>query len=66
MEDPQIRAALERHWTASAAGNQDAEHEIYHDDAIVSNIPNQESASNWRNPASSAALFAALVAYEVG
>src|SRR5580658_1708433 len=29
------RAALERHWTASAAGDQDAEHEIYHDDAIV-------------------------------
>ena len=35
MNDPQIRAALERHWTASAAGDQDAEHEIYHDDAIV-------------------------------
>ena len=35
MKDPQIRAALERHWTASAAGDQDIEHEIYHDDAIV-------------------------------
>ena len=35
MEDPQIRAALERHWAASAAGNQDAEHEIYNDDAVV-------------------------------
>ena len=35
MEDLQIRAALERHWAASAAGDQDAEHEIYHDDAIV-------------------------------
>ena len=35
MKDPQIRAALERHWTASAAGNQDAEHEIYDDDAIL-------------------------------
>src|ERR1700712_1775359 len=35
MKDLQIRAALERHWTASAAGDQDAEHEIYHDDAIV-------------------------------
>ena len=29
-----IRAALERHWSASAAGDQDAEHEIYADDAI--------------------------------
>ena len=35
MKDLQIRAALERHWAASAAGDQDAEHEIYHDDAIV-------------------------------
>ena len=35
MKDLEIRAALERHWTASATGNQDAEHEIYHDDAIV-------------------------------
>ncbi len=35
MKDQQNRAALDRHWTASAAGNQDAEHEIYHDDAIV-------------------------------
>src|SRR5271155_4918244 len=35
VKDLQIRAALERHWTSSAAGDQDAEHEIYHDDAIV-------------------------------
>jgi hypothetical protein len=35
MEDPQIRAALERHWTASAAGNQDAEHEIYNEDTVL-------------------------------
>ncbi len=35
MKDSPIRAALERHWTASAAGDQDAEHEIYHDEAIV-------------------------------
>ena len=35
MGDREIGAALQRHWTASAAGNQDAEHEIYHDDAIV-------------------------------
>jgi hypothetical protein len=35
VNDPQIRAAVERHWTASAAGNQDAEHEIYNDDAVL-------------------------------
>jgi len=35
MGDREIHAALERHWTAAAAGDQDAEHEIYHDDTIV-------------------------------
>jgi hypothetical protein len=35
MGDQEIRAALERHWTASAAGDQQAEHEIYHENAIV-------------------------------
>jgi hypothetical protein len=35
MGDREIRAALERHWAASAAGDQVVEHEIYHDDVIV-------------------------------
>jgi ketosteroid isomerase-like protein len=35
MEDLAVQAALERHWTASAAGDLDAEHEIYHDDVVV-------------------------------
>ena len=35
MYDREIRAALERHWEASRAGDQDAEHEIYDDDAVV-------------------------------
>jgi len=35
VKDLQIRAALEGHWTASAAGDQDAEHEICNDDAVV-------------------------------
>jgi len=34
MGEEEIRAALERHWSASAASDQDAEHEIYTDDAI--------------------------------
>jgi ketosteroid isomerase-like protein len=29
------RAAVERHWAASASGDQDAEHEIYHEDVVV-------------------------------
>ena len=35
MEDRAIQAALERHWTTSAAGGLDAEHEIYRDDVVV-------------------------------
>jgi hypothetical protein len=34
MEQRSIRAAIERHWAASAAGDQAAEHDIYHDDAV--------------------------------
>jgi hypothetical protein len=35
MTDVKIRAAIDRHWAASAAGDQEAEHEIYQDTAIV-------------------------------
>jgi len=34
MGAQEIRTALEQHWSASAAGNQEAEHEIYGNDAI--------------------------------
>ena len=31
----EIRTILERHWAASAAGDLEAEHDIYHDDAFA-------------------------------
>jgi ketosteroid isomerase-like protein len=34
MQQETLRAALDAHWHASAAGDLDAEHDIYHDDAI--------------------------------
>ena len=34
MEDQRIRAVIDHHWAASAAGDQVAEHEIYHDDVV--------------------------------
>jgi ketosteroid isomerase-like protein len=34
MEELNIRTALDRHWAASAAGDQVAEHQIYHDDTV--------------------------------
>ena len=40
MENQAIRAAIDQYWTASAAGNLDAEHEIYHDD-VVGEYPSQ-------------------------
>ncbi|CAN5752145.1 nuclear transport factor 2 family protein [soil metagenome] len=36
MEEQNIRTAIDRHWIASAAGDQVAEHDIYHDDAVCS------------------------------
>ena len=35
MNDQTARLALERHWSASDAGDFDAEHEIYRDDAVL-------------------------------
>jgi hypothetical protein len=35
MDDRRIRAALERHWAASDRNDFAAEHEIYHEDAVL-------------------------------
>lgn len=35
MDNLTVRAALKRHWDASDAGNFAAEHEIYHDNALL-------------------------------
>lgn len=34
MNQHDIRAAIDQHWAASAAGDQDTEHAIYSDDAV--------------------------------
>jgi hypothetical protein len=34
MEEAKIRSALDDHWRASAAGDLDAEHDIYDDNAV--------------------------------
>ena len=34
-EDQNIQAALDHHWAASDASDFEAEHEIYHDDAVL-------------------------------
>ena len=35
MEDPAVRAALERHWAASDANDLEAEPDIYREDAVL-------------------------------
>ena len=35
MEATEIRAALERHWTASDANDLETEHDIYREDAVL-------------------------------
>ncbi|MBB3561227.1 hypothetical protein FHX06_002554 [Rhizobium sp. BK512] len=35
MKDQTVQERLERHWRASDASDFDAEHEIYHDDALL-------------------------------
>src|SRR6476620_5606760 len=35
MDDQAVRTALQRHWDASDANDFDAEHEIYHEDAVL-------------------------------
>jgi len=35
MQDDDIRAALDQHWSASDANDFDAEHSIYHEDAVL-------------------------------
>ena len=48
-EAPNIRAALDRHWAASDANDFEAEHEIYHDDAVLEYPQSGERIRGRRN-----------------
>jgi hypothetical protein len=47
--DRDIRAALDRHWAASDANDFEAEHEIYHDDAVLEYPQSGERIRGRRN-----------------
>jgi hypothetical protein len=49
MDDQDIREVIDRHWKASAAGDQETEHDIYHDDAICDYPQSGERISGRRN-----------------
>jgi hypothetical protein len=49
MRDQQIRAALDRHWAASDAGDFETEHDIYLDDAVLEYPQSGERIRTRRN-----------------
>src|SRR4051795_10951670 len=49
MDDRAMRVALERHWTASDAGDFITEHEIYREDAVLTYPQSGERIRGRRN-----------------
>ena len=49
MTDADRRAAIERHWAASQAGNEAAEHALYADDAVLAYPQSGERFRGRRN-----------------
>jgi len=49
MSDQEIRAALDRHWTASDAGDFETEHDIYLEDAVLEYPQSGERIRGRRN-----------------
>jgi len=49
MEDPQIRAALNRHWAASDLSDFETEHRIYREDAVLEYPQSGERIRSRRN-----------------
>jgi ketosteroid isomerase-like protein len=55
MDDQDIRAALDRHWAASDAGDLEEEHAIYREDAVLEYPQSGERIRGRRNIQSSRA-----------
>jgi hypothetical protein len=49
MEDPEIRAALDRHWAASDLNDFETEHQIYREDAVLEYPQSGERIRGRRN-----------------
>jgi hypothetical protein len=49
MDDRTVRSALQRHWDASDANDFEAEHEIYHEDAVLDYPQSGERIHGRRN-----------------
>lgn len=49
MDGPTLRASLQRHWSASDAGDFEVEHDIYRDDAVLDYPQSGERIRGRRN-----------------
>ena len=49
MRDQEIRSALDQHWAASDANDLEAEHSIYHEDAVLDYPQSGERTRGRRN-----------------
>ena len=49
MEEPNVRAALDRHWAASNANDFEEEHQIYREDAVLEYPQSGERIRGRRN-----------------
>ena len=49
MDEQEIRKALDQHWAASAAGDYEAEHEIYQEDVVLDYPQSGERIHGRRN-----------------
>lgn len=65
MDNDEIRSALDRHWSASDAGDFDTEHEIYHDDAVLEYPQSGERIRGRRNIQTTRALQANKKRFDV-
>jgi hypothetical protein len=65
MGDPEFRAALNRHWAASEAGDYETEHDIYQEDAILDYPQSGERIHGRANIKASRAAHPARRRFEV-
>jgi hypothetical protein len=65
MDDREIRAALNRHWAASAAGDYETEHEIYQEDVVLDYPQSGERIRGRRNLQASRAEHPARRRFEI-
>lgn len=65
MDEQEIRAALDKHWAASRAGDYETEHEIYQDNVVLDYPQSGERIRGRRNLLASRAEHPAKRKFEI-